>query len=173
MINDKMVKALNEQLNAELYASYLYYSASAYFESAGLSGFAQWMRAQVMEEIGHAQRFYDHIVERGGDVELLQIDKPPKDWDTPLDAIKAAYGHERKVTGMINDLVDMAIELKDHASNNFLQWFVEEQVEEEEQTGDLVSKLELGKGSPRVLLMLDEKLGARPIKAFWQRRSDE
>ncbi len=168
MIDKKMVKALNKQLNAELYASYLYYSASAYLESINFGGFAHWMRAQAMEEIGHAQRFYNHIVERGGDVKLEKIEQPQKKWKSLLETVKAAYDHEVKVTGMINKLVDLAQKEKDHATFNFLQWFVMEQVEEEEQTSELIAKLEMIGDSVGSILMYDKKMGERPIKAFWQ-----
>jgi len=161
MLSERMQEALNRQVNAEFYASYLYLSMSTYFEEKNLPGFANWMRVQAQEEVTHAMRIYNHIVERGGRVKLAAIDAPPTEWDSPLDAFRAAYGHERKVTGMINDLVDMAVEEKDHASNAMLQWFVTEQVEEEQQTNGYVRMLELAGESPHALLMLDRELGAR------------
>ena len=161
MISKKMEKALNKQVNAEFYAAYLYLSMSAYCESINLPGFAGWLMSQTQEELGHAMRIYGHINERGGKVILDTIEKPPSDWKSPLDAFKAAFGHEQKVTGMINDLVNLAIDEKDHASNAFLQWFVTEQVEEEMNTNDAVQKLKLAKDAPDALLMLDREMGAR------------
>jgi ferritin len=161
MLNDKMQEALNKQLNAELYSSYLYLSMTAYFESTGLKGFANWMRVQAREELMHAMKIYDHVNERDGRVLLESIDTPPTDWDSPLAAFKDTYKHEQVVTGMINGLVDLAGLEKDHATYNFLQWFVSEQVEEEASSGDIVRKLELVKDDGRGLLMLDQELAQR------------
>ncbi|MHC4488139.1 MAG: ferritin, partial [Planctomycetota bacterium] len=122
MISKKMEKALNGQLNAELYSAYLYLSMAAYFESADLAGFANWMRVQVQEEQFHAMKFYDYIIERGGRVTLGSIQAPPSDWDSPLAVFEATLTHEQKVTGLINDLVDVARGEKDNASEIFLQW---------------------------------------------------
>ncbi len=161
MLSEKMEKALNEQVNAELYASYLYFSMSTYFESINLGGFANWMRMQSQEELTHAMRIYNHINDRGGRVLMKEIKAPPTDWDSPLKAFEDAYGHETKVTGMINDLVDLAQSEKDHASNAMLQWFVEEQVEEEMNTDGYVQKLRLAKDHPNALFMLDSELAQR------------
>jgi len=163
MLGKRMQEALNTQVNAELYASYLYLSAAAWFESKNLSGFAGWMKAQSVEEVGHAMRFFNHINERGGVVTLTAIEGPPTGFDSPLGAFEAAYGHEQKVTGMINDLVDLAIAEKDHAANAMLQWFVTEQVEEEDQTGAAVERLKLAADNPNALLMLDRDFGARAV----------
>jgi len=161
MIGKKMEAALNRQVNAEFYASYIYLSISAYFESISLPGFAGWMRMQSMEEVTHAMKIFNHINERGGRVTLTAIEAPPAEWSSPLEAFKAANGHEQKVTGMINDLVDLAIAEKDHAANAMLQWFVTEQVEEEMNTDGYVQKLTLAGDSPNALFMLDRELGAR------------
>ncbi len=161
MLNQKTQEAFNKQINAELYSAYLYLSMSAYFESKGFAGMAGWMRAQAQEEVVHAMKFYDHVHERGGVVILTEIEAPKTEWSSPLNAFEEAYNHERKVTGLIHGLVDMAISEKDHAANAFLQWFVEEQVEEEASVLAIVDKLKLAGEHSSVLLMLDRELGQR------------
>jgi ferritin len=161
VLSERMKDALNGQINAEMYSSYLYLSMSAYFESTGLSGFANWMRAQAQEELMHAMKFYDYVNERGGRVTLGPIEAPPSEWESTLATFEATYGHEQKVTGLINDLVNLAIEEKNHATNTFLQWFVTEQVEEEASAGEIVNKLKLMGDAPGGLFMLDRELGAR------------
>jgi ferritin len=160
MIPEKMQKALNEQVNAELYSSYLYLSMSAYLQSINLAGFASWMKAQALEEMYHAMKIYKFIEERQGRVTLGAIDKPPVEWESPLKVFEEAYAHEQKVTGLINNLVNLAIEEKDHASNNFLQWFVAEQVEEEDTADGVVQKLKLA-GDGNGLFLLDQEMGQR------------
>jgi ferritin len=161
MISKKMQDALNEQINAELYSAYLYLSMDAYFQSTNLVGFANWMRVQTQEEMAHATKMYDYVNERGGRVTLKQIAGPPTEWESPLAAFEAVYEHEQKVTGLINNLVDMAIAEKDHAANTFLQWFVNEQVEEESSADLMVQKLKLMKDAPGGLYMLDNELSQR------------
>jgi len=161
MINKKMETAINKQINAELYSSYLYLAMSAYFEDANLPGFANWMRVQAQEEVSHAMKFFAHVTERGGRVKLTAIDAPATEWKSPLAAFKDAFDHEVKVTGMINDLVDLAIKEKDHAANVMLQWFVTEQVEEEMSANDIVQKLKLAGDNPNALLMLDREMTGR------------
>jgi ferritin len=161
MLKKKMQKALNGQLNAELYSSYLYLSMAAHFLSKNLPGFANWMRVQAQEELIHAMKFYDYVAERGGAVVLSKIDGPPTEWESPAAVFKHVYEHEQKVTGLINDLVNLAIDEKDHASNIFLQWFVSEQVEEEASASDVFEKVKLVGKSPDALLMLDRELGQR------------
>lgn len=161
MISKKMEDALNEQVNAELYSAYLYYSMVAYFESINLPGFATWMKIQVQEELIHVTKIFDFVIERGGRATLKAIDGPPSQWDSPLAAFQAAYKHEQKVTGLIGELVNKAIEEKDHATNNFLQWFVTEQVEEEASADQIVQKLKLIDKAPGGLYMLDQELGQR------------
>jgi ferritin len=161
MLNNKMQEALNSQINAEIYSSYLYLSMSAYFESINLSGFASWMRAQAQEEMVHAMKFYDYVNERGGRVILGPIEAPPSEWESAVSVFDATYQHEQKVTGLINDLVDLAIEEKDHATNNLLQWFVSEQVEEEASASGVLNKAKLTGDAPGGLFMLDQELGAR------------
>ncbi len=162
MLGKKVESAFNGQINAELYSSYLYLSMAAYFASSNLSGFAHWMRVQADEEKKHAMKFYDHILERGGGVVLKPIDCPKTSWKSPLEAFEDAYGHEVKVTGMINGLVDLSYSENDHASRSFLKWFIDEQVEEEASANDIVSKLRLIGDKPSgALLMLDHHLGKR------------
>jgi ferritin len=126
MLSKKMEKAINQQINAELYSSYLYLSMATYFEAISLSGFSNWMRQQAQEELFHGMKMFDFVCERGGRV----IDQPPAKWASPLDVIKNVLSHEQKVTGLINDLVNLALDERDHATNIFLQWFVSEQVED-------------------------------------------
>ena len=165
MLGKKMEKKLNEQVNREFYASYLYLSMAAYFDSLNLSGFAQWMRIQTQEELVHAMKIFDYIQERGGVVTLEAIDKPSAKLSSPLSAFEAAYAHEQKVTGWINDLVDAARDEKDHASVIFLQWFVTEQVEEEQSVDTIVNQLKMVGDSPQALLMMDRELGQRVFTA--------
>jgi ferritin len=126
-----------------------------------LKGCANWMRVQTQEEMVHAMKFYDHVIQRGGRVVLADIEAPPTEWKSPREAFEKTYEHEQKVTGLIHDLVDLAIAEKDHASVSFLQWFVTEQVEEEESASDLAEKLKLIGGDGNGLLMLDKELGQR------------
>ena len=161
MIGKKLQKALNEQTNAELYSSYLYLSMSAYFQSINMAGFANWMRIQAQEELIHVMKFYDYIGERGGRIELAPVDGPPTEWNSPLAAFEHVYEHEQMVTCRINDLVDLAIKERDHAANSFLQWFVNEQVEEEASADAVVQKLKLVGSDGGGLFMLDQELGKR------------
>jgi ferritin len=161
MISKKMEEALNEQVNAELYSAYLYLSIESYFKSLNLNGFANWMRVQTQEEVMHAMKIYDFVNERGGRVILKAIEGPPTEWDSPLAVFEAVYVHEQKVTGLINDLVDLAIKEKDHATNSFLQWFVNEQVEEESSADEVVQQLKMMENAPGGMFMLDRELGQR------------
>lgn len=161
MISKKLEEALNKQINAELYSAYMYLSMVAYFESANLPGFANWMRAQTQEELMHAMKIYDYVNERSGRVTLKAIDGPPTNWESPLAVFEAVYAHEQKVTGLINKLVDLAMEEKDHATNNFLQWFVKEQVEEESSADEIVQKLKPMTNAPDGMHMLDNEMGQR------------
>ena len=161
MLSERMMKSLNKQLNAELYSAYLYLSMAAYFESKNLKGFANWMRVQAQEELTHAMKFFDYINERGGRVYLEAIEKPPTEWKSPLDVFEATYEHEVKVTSMINDLVNMAMEEKDHATYNMLQWFVAEQVEEEASADEVRQQLRMIKEDGRGIMMLNRELKQR------------
>ena len=161
MLSEKMQEALNRQINAELYSAYFYLSMSAYYESIGLAGFANWMRVQYQEETFHGLKFYDYVNSRGGRVTLTAIDAPPTEWDSPVAPFEDTYKHEQKVTGLINDLVNLAIEERDHASNSMLQWFVNEQVEEEKNASDILNQIKLMKDAPNGLFMIDRELATR------------
>ena len=161
MLGEKIQSALNKQVNAEMYSSYLYLSMSAYFKSLNLAGFANWMRVQAQEELVHAMKFYDFINERGGRVMLQQVEAPPTEWSSPLDVFENAYKHEQKVTGLINDLVNLVVGERDHATNIFLQWFVTEQVEEEASADEVVQQLKLVGDDSGGLFMLDREMGQR------------
>ena len=163
MLNSKIQDAFNRQINAEIYSSYLYLSMSAYFESQSLAGMANWMRIQAQEELGHAMKFFHFINERDGRVILTQLEAPKTEWDSALDVFKDAYDHECKVSGLINELVDLSIGERDHAANAFLQWFVTEQVEEESAALTIVDKLKLAGDNSVALLMLDGELGQRTL----------
>ncbi|MGD8698397.1 MAG: ferritin [Gemmatimonadales bacterium] len=160
-ISKTMEEALNSQINAELYSAYVYASMAAYFESVDFKGFAMWMTAQAQEEVAHAMKIYNFIIERGGRVKLAAIDGPPTEWQSPLAAFEAAYKHEQHVTSLIHGLVAKAVEEKDYATQNMLVWFVDEQVEEEASASEIVAQLRmLGTEGP-ALLMLDRELGKR------------
>ncbi len=161
MISKKMEDALNEQVNAELYSAYLYLSMESYFKAQNLNGFANWMRVQTQEEVTHATKIYEFISERGGRAILKAIEGPQTEWDSALAVFNAVYKHEQKVTGLINDLVDLAIKEKDHATNSFLQWFVNEQVEEESSADGIVQQLKMMENAPGGMFMLDRELGQR------------
>jgi ferritin len=161
MLNPKMEKALNEQVNAEWYSAYLYMSMSAYFQAENLPGFANWMYIQAQEELTHGMKIYNFINERGGRGAMKTIAEPPSEWDSPLAAFEAAYGHEQKVTGLIGGLVELAVQEKDHASNNMLQWFVEEQVEEEASVDEVVQLLKRAGSGEGAMFMIDRELGTR------------
>lgn len=161
MINDKMQKAINVQINEEANSAYLYLAMSAYFESANLPGFAHWMKLQAQEELEHAMKFFGYLIERGGTVHLKPITEPPVAWKSPLEAFEAAYGHEQHITDCIHKLVELASKEKDYASVNFLQWYVKEQVEEEAHASAIVAKLQMVGESKNGLFMMDHRLGER------------
>ena len=156
-----MEEALNAQLNAEFYSSYLYLSMAAYFDSIDFPGFSNWMRVQFQEEQFHSMKLYDYILERNGKVVLGPIDTPPSSWDGALAVFEATLAHEEKVTGLINDLVYLSREEKDNAAEIFLQWYVKEQVEEEDNVNTVLGQLRLIKDSPQALFLFDRELGQR------------
>lgn len=163
MLSQRIQEALNQQLNAELFSSYLYLSMSAYFESQNLKGMANWMRIQAQEENAHAMKFFDFINERGAKVVLTRIDAPKVEWSSPLAAFEEAHQHECKISGLINGLVDLALSERDHAANAFLQWFVTEQVEEEASVLEITEQLKLAGDQGGMLFMLDRELGQRTV----------
>lgn len=161
MLNKKMQAALNKQINAEIYSSYLYLSMGAYSKSLGLDGFENWFRVQAQEELVHAMKFFDYVTERGGRVSLAAIDAPPITWKSPLSAFEATLKHEQHVTDLINKLVDLAAAESDHATTNMLQWFIAEQVEEEASADAIRQKLVLVGARGDALFMIDKELAAR------------
>ena len=161
MLSKKMEKALNEQINKEMYSAYLYMSMSAYSTNIGLSGFANWFMVQYHEEMEHAMKIYNYINEQGGKVKLMAIDEPPSVFKGPMDMFQKTLKHEQFITKSINDLMDLAIKEKDHATQIFLQWFVTEQIEEEGNDNEIINKLKLAGDKGNGLFMIDKELGAR------------
>jgi ferritin len=161
MIPDKITKAFNEQVMHEFYSAYLYLSMAAWLETEGLEGMGRWMRVQVLEEMMHAMKFFDHILERGGKTELLAIEKPPVKWASPLAAFQNALEHEEFITGKINDLMTLSLAEGDHASRTMLQWFVDEQIEEETNATKNVYNIKMVGDKGQGMLMLDREMGAR------------
>ncbi len=160
-MNKRVEEAINKQINAELYSAYLYASMGAYFQSEGLPGFANWMRVQFQEEQFHGFKFFDWVCERGGRVGLEAIDGPQKEWKDAVDVFETTLKHEQLVTSLINNLMSIAIEEKDYATVNMLQWFVNEQVEEEANATKILDELRMVYGNGHGMLMLDRELAAR------------
>ncbi len=165
MLKKEMQDAINGQINEELYSSYLYAAMVNYFEHANLKGMAAWMRVQVQEELLHASKMFQFVLDRGGEVSLGAIKAPTAKWASPLAAWKAAYKHECHISECINKLYGKASECKDPASTIFYEWFVTEQVEEEANVSDIVAQMELVEGAPGGLFLLDRELGARTLPA--------
>jgi ferritin len=161
MLSKRIQDAMNEQIKHELYSAYLYLSMAAYSDALNLPGFAHWMRVQAQEETAHALKFYGFINERGGRVVLLAIDQPPVEFESPLDVFEKTLAHEQTVTGLINDLYALAVAEKDYASQIFLQWFVEEQVEEEASATEILETLKRVGDQGQALVMLDRQLASR------------
>lgn len=161
MIKKKMQDALNQQINEEMYSAYLYLAMAAQFDAMNLSGFSHWMEKQAQEEMEHAMKFYRFINERGGRVELKPINGPQIEWDSAAKMMSDSLAHEQHITGCIHNLVDLATQEKDYATMNMLQWFVDEQVEEEASVSDIVEKLNLIGDRGQAIFMLDRELGAR------------
>jgi len=161
MISAKMTKAINQQINAELYSSYLYLSMSAWAQSQNLAGFAKWLDLQAKEENSHAMKFLHYLFEQGANVTLEAIAKPTAKWANARVMFKNVLEHERKVTALIHGLAGLAAAEHDFATGNLLQWFVNEQVEEEANAGLIVAKMEMLGDSKTGLLMIDKELGKR------------
>jgi ferritin len=161
MLSRRLQTALNDQITAELESAYVYLSMCAYFEAQNLRGMAHWMRLQAQEEIGHAMKIFDFINDRGGRVILQSLEKPPADFKSPLDAFQKALAHEQKITGLINKLYDLADDEDDYPTEVMLQWFIEEQVEEEKSASEVVEQLKLIGNQGAGLLILDKHLGER------------
>lgn len=161
MLKEKMEKALNEQINKEFYSAYLYLSMSAYAEDKGLSGIANWMKIQAQEELTHANKFFDYIIERNGRVLLQPIEGVPSEFGSVIEMFEKVLEHEQLVTASINDLTDISIEVNDHATRSMLLWFIDEQVEEEANVNEILDHLKLVEGKGHGLFMIDKELGAR------------
>jgi len=162
MIKEKMEKALNRQINEELFSSYLYWSMAAYFESKNLTGFANWTKIQAEEEYLHARKFYDYLISAGGRVIFESIATPKSEWNSIEEAFEEVLSHETHITECINNLVSLAIDERDHASNSFLKWFVDEQVEEMATAEQLLHEIKMISDSKAGIYMLDKELKARP-----------
>ena len=162
MLSKKLQDALNKQINEEYYSSYIYLAMAAYLEDGNLDGCAHWMRMQAAEEYQHAMKIFDYLIDRGGRVELREVKAPPKAWENALAVFKASLEHEKFMTANINKLADLCIEEKDHATNNLMQWYVSEQVEEESQVEDIVKKLEMMGADGPGLFLMDRELKSRP-----------
>jgi ferritin len=165
MISRKISGAINEQINAEIYSSYLYLSMEMHFTSQNLNGFAGWMRAQVQEELTHVAKTIQFLNDRNCRVELQAVQGPPTEWQSPLAVFEATLAHEEQVSQRINGLVELAMEEKDHATVTFLQWFITEQVEEEASVSDIIQQLKMVADAPGGMFLLDRELGTRTFSA--------
>ena len=161
MFSKNLEQAVNEQIKNELYSGYLYLAMAAQCESMNLKGFANWLKVQAREELGHAMKFYDFVNDRGGRVVFEAIDKPPVEYRSLQEMFEAVYKHEQKVTGLINKLYEMAKAENDYPLQVHLQWFIDEQVEEEKNASEILAMLKLTGESGSGLLMLDRALGER------------
>lgn len=161
MINPKMKDGINAQIKAELESAYLYLSMSAYFQNANLPGFAHWMRIQSKEELAHAMKFYDFILERGGEVVLLQLDQPEFKFTSAEEIFDKTYKHEQLVTSLINKLYELAIAEKDYPAQILLQWYITEQVEEEANASQILEMIKMVENKPYSLLAIDHRMGKR------------
>jgi ferritin len=165
MISKKMETAVNQQINQEIFSAHMYLQMSAYFASRNLNGFAHWFRIQYQEELIHAGKLFDHVLMRDGKVSLTAVSAPTQTWKSTLAACEAAYQAEVKNTKQINVLMDAATKENDHATRVILQWFVEEQVEEESSALNLVEQIKLTEDAAGAILILDRELGARTVDA--------
>jgi len=161
MLKQSVQDAINEQIKNEFYSAYIYLSVSAYFDTINLMGFSNWMRMQSREEVSHGMKLFDFIIDRGGRVALQAIDKPPVEFKSPLDVMQQALDHERRVTGMIERLYELAGKENDYATQAELQWFITEQVEEEKNATTILEQLKMIGDNRSALLMLDMDLGKR------------
>jgi ferritin len=161
MISKKLQNAINKQINKELYSEYLYLSMAAYLDSIGLEGFANFFKVQVLEERFHTMKFFDYVNERGGRIILEAIDRPQIEFKSPVEIFEIAYKHEQYVTKLINELMEVAIKENDHAAKSFLNWYIDEQVEEEASMDKILNQLKMIGGKGQGMLMLDKELAAR------------
>lgn len=161
MISKAIESALNEQINKEFYSAYLYLAMSAYCNTMGLPGFSNWMRQQYEEEAIHVTKMYDYVLSQGGEIELLAIEMPPKEYGTPLEIFEETLAHEQFITGSIHGLMDLAVKERDYATQTFLQWYVTEQVEEEANVNDIIAPLRMVGEDKGGLMMIDQQLAQR------------
>jgi len=161
MIKKEVLDAINEQINAETYSAFMYLSMAAYFEDMGLSGFANWMKVQYQEESAHSIKFFNYLTERGGRVTLKAVAQVPVDFNGVVDVFEKTLAHEIHVTSLINNLIDVSIKASDHASQSFLKWFIDEQVEEEANVEKILQTLKLINGQGNGIFMMDRELGQR------------
>ena len=161
MIGDRLLKAINDQIKNELESYYIYHSMAAYFHSISLDGMGHWMRCQSHEELIHAMKFFDHVLDRGGKVVLQDLKQLKTEWASPADAFKNAYEHEQFISAKVNDLMGIAREEKDYPVEPLLDWFTKEQIEEEVTSGKIAAELEMAGNDKSALLMLDRELGTR------------
>jgi ferritin len=161
MLSKALQDAINEQIKNELYSAYLYLAMAAYSEASNLPGFAHWLRAQSEEEVEHAMKFFDFVNERGGRVVLHAIDQPPVEFESPVKIFEETLNHERKVTGMIHRLYELALEEKDYPAQVMLHWFIDEQVEEESNATQILDTLKMIGDKGQALVMFDRELARR------------
>ncbi len=165
MIGKKIEEAINSQINFEYYSAYLYKAMGFYCDSLDLKGFANWFKVQVEEETFHGDKLYNYLIERGGRAFLAEIPEPPKDWKSLKDAFENALKHEQIVTKRLNDLMTLALEEKDHATVSFLNWFIDEQVEEEGNVDEIIKQLNFIEESKHAIFMMDKELATRTFVA--------
>jgi ferritin len=161
MIAERLNTAINDQIKHELESYYIYLSMAAYFHAMSLDGMGHWMRCQAHEETIHAMKFFEHLIDRDGNVVLQDLKQLKTEWGSPLEAFQDAFEHEKFISGKINDLITIAREEKEYASEPLLAWFSDEQIEEEASTGKIADELEMIGEDKSALLMLDRELGAR------------
>jgi len=161
MITQKMETALNRQINEEFYSAYLYLAMSAYCNKINMPGAEHWFRMQYDEEVIHTTKMFDYVMQHGGNAHLLQVDEPPHDFGSLLETFEASLAHEKRVTQCINELLDVAVEEKDHATQVFLQWYITEQVEEESNVDEIVQRIRLAADNGGAVMMIDDKLAQR------------
>lgn len=165
MLKQTVVDEINKQIAREMYSSNLYLAMAGYYQLLNLTGFSHWMRIQAQEEMVHALKFFDYLLNRGGEAKIGQIAEPPVKWDSPLAAVEASFEHEKMISGCINDLADLAIKEGDHATHILLQWFVSEQVEEEANVSQIVERLKMMGDFKGGLFLMDNELKARTFTA--------
>jgi ferritin len=161
MITKTMQDAINSQIQTEMYSSNLYLAMSSYCESVNLKGFAHWMRIQSKEEMEHALKLFDYLIERGGRASVGAVSLPPNEFESPRDVIEQTLAHEKKITELIHCLYETAANEKDYATQTFLHWFISEQVEEEARVTEYVEKLKMIGESSNAIFWIDKELGKR------------